>query len=134
MYDAIHTFTPHIYWRIVLRRYLYSRIPGNWEMHASLACCIVSFCRNIIRNVATLTIPGGQEFHVSHFSSNFHNFVLFLHKLSSFCHHLAISSLWVGESPTWEVPGNMAVKSTNELQTKHYNNIYQILSLFLTYK
>ena len=54
------------------------------------------------RGVASLTVPAGQEFHFPHFSSNFHNFFIFL-KLFSF-----LSSFWpsgMGKLPTREGPG-----------------------------
>ena len=41
------------------------------------------------RAVASLTVPGGQEFHFPHFSSNFDQFYLFFLKLFSFS-----SSFW----------------------------------------
>ena len=37
-----------------------------------------------LRAVASLTVPGGQEFHFPHFSSNFDKFFLFFLKLFSF--------------------------------------------------
>ena len=43
----------------------------------------------ILRAVASLTVPGGQEFHFPHFSSNFDQFILFFLKLYSFS-----SSFW----------------------------------------
>ena len=41
------------------------------------------------RAVASLTAPGGQEFHFPHFSSNFDQFFLFFLKL-----YLFSSSFW----------------------------------------
>ena len=55
------------------------------------------------RAVASLTVPGGQEFHFPQFSSNFDQFFLiFPQTLLIF---FLILALRVGESPTWEGPG-----------------------------
>ena len=41
----------------------------------------------VCRAVASLTVPGGQEFHFPHFSSNFDQFFLFFLKLYYFLPH-----------------------------------------------
>ena len=55
------------------------------------------------RAVASLTVPGGQEFHFPHFSSNCDQFFLnFSRPLLIF---FLIQALRVGNSPTREGPG-----------------------------
>ena len=55
------------------------------------------------RAIASLTVPGGQEFHFPHFSSNFDQiFVFFPQTLLIF---FLILALRVGESPIREGPG-----------------------------
>ena len=71
------------------------------------------------RGVASLTVPGGQEFHFPHFASNFYWLFLSFLKFSS--------SFWpprVGDSPTREGPGyatdvvlNMDTHKTQEFRT-----------------
>ena len=45
--------------------------------------------RGVGRAIASLTVPGGQDFHFTHFSSNFNQFDLFFLKMFSFS-----SSFW----------------------------------------
>ena len=55
------------------------------------------------RAVASLTVPGGQEFHFPHFFLKFRLiFLIFPQTLLIF---FLILALRVGESPTWEGPG-----------------------------
>ena len=55
------------------------------------------------RGVANLTVPGGQEFHFPHFSSNFYRLDLFFPQI--FLIFVLVLALQVGDSPTWEGPG-----------------------------
>ena len=55
------------------------------------------------RNVASLTVPGGQEYHFPHFSSNFHHF--FFTFPQTFLIFVLILALRVGDSPTRGSPG-----------------------------
>ena len=52
------------------------------------------------RAVASLTVPGGQEFHFPHFFFKFRS--IFPQTLLIF---FLILALWVGKSPTREGPG-----------------------------
>ena len=47
-------------------------------------CQVCDFTALRHMSVASLAVPGGQEFHFLHFFSNFHHCFLFLLKLSSF--------------------------------------------------
>ena len=51
-----------------------------------------------IRAVASLTVPGGQEFHFPHFSPNFDLFFLFFLKLFSFSSSFWLSG-WASRPP-----------------------------------
>ena len=55
------------------------------------------------RAVASLTVPGGQEFHFPHFFLK--SRLSFLIFPQTFTHFFLILALWVGELPTREGPG-----------------------------
>ena len=57
----------------------------------------------VIRDVASLTVPGGQEFHFPHFFLKFWS--IFLTFPQTFLIFFLILALRVGESPTREGPG-----------------------------
>ena len=60
------------------------------------------------RAVASLTVPGGQEFHFPQFFLKFQSiFLIFPQTLLIF---FLILVLRVGESPTWEGPGYATVR------------------------
>ena len=65
----------------------------------------ILFCprRENNRAVASLTVPGGQEFHFPHFFLKFWS--LFLNFPQTFLIFFLILALRVGESPTREGPG-----------------------------
>ena len=70
-----------------------ARLQFQWEGH----CC------KLTRAVASLTVPGGQEFHFPHFFLKFwSSFLIFPQILLLF---FLILALQVGESPTREGPG-----------------------------
>ena len=54
------------------------------------------------RTVASLTVPGGQEFHFPHF---FPHILINFYFFSHFTYFLPHFGSWVGNSPTQEGPG-----------------------------
>ena len=68
------------------------------------------FMHHVARAVASLTVPGGQEFNFPHFFVKFQSiFLIFPQTLLVV---FLILALWVGESPTREGPGYATACST----------------------
>ena len=68
------------------------------------SCRMATKNREENRAVASLTVPGGQEFHFPNFSSNFDQFILFFLKLYSFSSSVWFSG-WAARPRTREGPG-----------------------------
>ena len=86
-------------------RNLYPPCPPQEETSVRFCFLDLHACEN--RAVASLTVPGGQEFHFPHFFLKFRsNFLIFPQTLLIF---FLILALRVGESPTREGPGYATV-------------------------
>ena len=84
------------------------RIRQEWECQmCSLYAEACLFAFFVFRVVASLTGPGGQEFHFPYFFLKFWSiFLIFRQTVLIF---FLILTLRVGDSPTWEGPGYATV-------------------------
>ena len=87
----------------------------------------------LTRAVASLTVPGGQEFHFPHFFLK--SRLSFLIFPQTFTHFFLILALRVGESPTREGPGYTTVSHTcpitSQIEIFLPRDFHQGFSLYL---
>ena len=84
-----------------------------------------------IRAVASPTVPGGQEFHFPHFSSNFNQFLIFFPFPQTFLIFFLILALRVGELPTREGPGYATGKKISLAKSPRNTYCYATCRLYI---
>ena len=82
------------------------------------------------RAVASLTVPGGQEFHFPHFFPKFWSFFLIFPQ--TFLIFFLILALQVGDSPTREGPGYTTVQHFRNLWLVTVMHVMSLNALELT--